>query len=85
MEKALDRTQVNWHITTAERVILCDNIQRNSPLTHKVNVLLGYIYPTIGIFSAIDGPLDFNEILVNGSVFNVISRDNISFFAEIII
>ena len=32
------------------------------------------------IFSEIDRPLDFNEILVNGSVLNVVSMDNISFF-----
>ena len=38
----------------------------------------------ISIFSEIDGPLDFNETLVKGSVDNVVSMDNISFFAEII-
>ena len=32
------------------------------------------------IFSEIDGLLDFNEILVNGSVLNAVSMDNISFF-----
>ena len=37
------------------------------------------------IFSENDGPLDLNEILVNGSVLNVVSMDNIRFFAEIII
>ena len=37
------------------------------------------------IISEIDGPLDFNEILVDGSVLNVVSMDNISFFAETII
>ena len=35
-----------------------------------------------GIFSEIDGSLDFNEILVNGSVLNVVSRDNISFLRK---
>ena len=33
------------------------------------------------IFYEIDRPLDFNEIYVNGSVLNVPSMDNISFFA----
>ena len=37
------------------------------------------------IFSENEGPLDFNEILVNGSVLNAVSMDNIRFFAEIII
>ena len=37
------------------------------------------------IFSEIDGPFDFNEILVNRGVLNVVSMDNISFFAEMII
>ena len=37
------------------------------------------------IFLVIDRPHDFNEILVNGSVLNVVSMDNINFFAEIII
>ena len=32
------------------------------------------------IFSEIDRPLDFNDILVNGSVLNEVSMDNISFF-----
>ena len=34
------------------------------------------------IFSEIARPLDFNEILVNGSVFNVVSMDNISFLRK---
>ena len=34
------------------------------------------------IFSEIDRPLDFNEILVNGSVLNVVSMDNISFLRK---
>ena len=34
------------------------------------------------IFSEIDGPLDFNEILVNGSVLNVVSMDNIRFYGN---
>ena len=34
------------------------------------------------IFSEIDGPLDFNEILMNGSVLNVVSMDNISFLRK---
>ena len=39
------------------------------------------------IFSETDGPLDLNEILVNGSVINVVSMDIIIiiFFAEVII
>ena len=37
------------------------------------------------IFSEIAKPLDFNETLVNGSVLNVVSLNNIRFFAEIII
>ena len=37
------------------------------------------------IFFEIDEPLDFNETLVNGSVFNVVSIINIRSFAEIII
>ena len=36
----------------------------------------------IRIFSKIDGPLEFNEILVNGSVLNVVSMDNISFLRK---
>ena len=37
------------------------------------------------IFSEIDEPLDLNETLVNDSVLNVISINNIRFVAEIII
>ena len=38
-----------------------------------------YIYR---IFSEIDGSLDFNEILVSGSVVNVVSMENISFLRK---
>ena len=34
------------------------------------------------IFLVIARPLDFNEILVNGSVLNVVSMDNINFLRK---
>ena len=34
------------------------------------------------IFSEIDEPLDFNETLINGSVLNVVSMNNIRFLRK---
>ena len=48
----------------------------------KLDHLDAFIFDIVRIFSEIDGPLDFNEILVNGSVLNVISMDNISFWRK---
>ena len=41
-----------------------------------------YVILISRIFSETEGPLDFNEILVNGSVINVVSMDNISFWRK---
>ena len=48
----------------------------------KNRYLCVYVILTWLIFSEIDGPLDFNEILVNGSVLNVVSMDNIIFLRK---
>ena len=37
----------------------------------------------IWIFSEIDGPLDFNETLVNGSILNTVSINNIRFSGKL--
>ena len=58
----------------------------------KNNIGVGFMHAAcevgeaFGIFSEIDEPLDFNETLVSGSIFNVISLNNILvFFTEIVI
>ena len=51
----------------------CDIICRKYTVDRK--------HKMCGILSEIDGPLDFDEILVNGSVLNVVSMD-ISFLPK---
>ena len=45
-------------------------------------VILVEIWHTKWIFSEIDEPLDFNKTLVNGSVLNVASMNNIRFLKK---
>ena len=50
------------------------------PFNFKINSIKALIRRAYRIFSEIDGPLDFNETLVNGSLLNLVSMNNIRFF-----
>ena len=69
-------------VSSAQIYFCCSSSSANRDFFGGRNLNFRSKFLNFGIFSEIDGPHDFNEILVNGSVLNVVSMDNISFLRK---